>query len=113
MGAIPCEQVIHAVDDADRNMSGVRQRTVWERKAVDQRHSECIGFGQRVEHGNPVENIEPPFCGIRITSRSFEQHGIGDEEVKVVTPFVPPLARGLLLGCLAAIESSGLRQAVR
>ena len=77
--AIPSEQIVHAVNDADGNMGRIRQRTIWERKTIDEGHHDFISFGQRVEHWNPIENFQPPFRGIRITSGSFEQDGIRDE----------------------------------
>jgi len=79
MRAVPREQIVHAVNDADGDMGRIRQRSNWKRKTVDQGQNDFINFGQRIEHRNPIENLQPPFCGIRITAGSFEQDGIQDE----------------------------------
>ena len=98
MCAVPCKQVVHAVNDRDGNVGSVDQRTIWKSKTIDQRQSDFIGFGQRVEHGNSIENPKPPYHRIGITCRSFEQDCVRNEKLKEFAPFVPPLAGGLLLG---------------
>jgi len=72
MGAIPCEQVVHAVNHADGDMRGICQCSLWKRKAIDQCHGDIVSRRQWLEDRDSVKDFKTPFRCLWVTTCSFE-----------------------------------------
>lgn len=114
--AVPCEQVVNAMENYHRQMAGVSSGPRWQLEQTDEIRFEPVCAWQHVQLGNPVQIRKATPGSIRIPARGFLPDKKGTIEQKLMPFVLPPEVRQLLVRChrlLSACAGDYLARRVR
>lgn len=113
VGAVPGEQEVHAMDGGESDVGGIRRRFGRKGERGNESRRQIAGLIGDVEQGKVMESRQPFASGLYVAGAGFIQNELGDVDVEVVTPGLPPFPGDLLMTSPNEISAGPCRQVAR